>query len=210
MKKIKNWRELRKGGIYNRVYTGNNKVYGRVDGKQTFIVLKTEPSLKVQTLFDQFGDVYSAELRSATITFTYPDLAFREFNLYEPENKSEWFIKSLKLTSLAEALDAKFIGVDAIKRVGKNSKIFAESFGERREMLSVHCNFRIEGTLENPLLQNVLVIWKNWEELRADFAKYEVEVQISPSMERNSGIKEMWCNIDSSILKMILWKAILI
>jgi hypothetical protein len=56
MKKIKSWKELKKGGIYNRVYVGKNKIYAKINGKETFEVLEKEPILRIQILFGVSGN----------------------------------------------------------------------------------------------------------------------------------------------------------
>ncbi|MFZ4648383.1 MAG: hypothetical protein ACOYMB_01965 [Patescibacteria group bacterium] len=177
MKKIQSWRDLKIGIIYNRVYNGNNAAYAKVNGKETFIVTETDSVLKVQELFARFGSPFSDELRREISTFTHPEIAFKEFDLYEPESKNEWFIKSVKLNSLAEALDAKLINLDSIKGFGKNRKNFIAHFGENMKMLGVECSFSVEGAPDNPLLQTVYIVWKTWEEQRNDFAKYNVKTE---------------------------------
>ncbi len=178
MKKLQSWKDLKKGGVYNQVYVGDNEAYAKVNGKQTFIVIETTPALKTETLFDEFGSVYSDELRSPTATYPKdPELAFKDVELFEPKDKSEWFIKSVKITSLAAALKANLIKMEDIKDSRMRSSWFTPFFGPKRELLGVYHSFSIEGTLENPLLQSVFVIWKTWDALYADFAQYGVDVK---------------------------------
>lgn len=167
MKKVNSYKDFRKGKIYNRVYVGENQAYAKINGKETFIVLKIRPSLQVQILFDRFGSVNTDDLRSGIVTFDCPEKAFAEFEFFEPENRDEWFIKSAKLGSLAEAIKAGFIKREQIENLKMNAKelVFFHNIGVYRQ-------FSVNGVPENPYLQNVYVLWKTFEAARKDFADY--------------------------------------
>lgn len=177
MKKLINYTWLDKGKIYNRVYVGSNDAYARINGKETFLVLKTEPVLAVQVLYDQFGSPYSEDLRGGVVTFTSPKIAFKEFELFEPENESEWFKKSTRVNCLQEAIDRKLIpeSLVAHKRINSNGFVPTTSGAG---MIGVHWHISVEDKTDQPLLQTVYVVWKNWEELRADFQKFGTKVNL--------------------------------
>ncbi len=170
MKKLQSWEGLKSGEIYNRVYIGNNDAYGRINGKETFLVLQTEAPLQATVLFDQFGDPHTNDIRSNVITFTHPDFAFKEFELFKPESEEEWFKKSVKVTSLNDAL--KFnITMEDIKRTAewRHRSPFMPTFDAEWKMKGVQCSFRVEDRTANPLLQTVFIVWPNWETMKADF-----------------------------------------
>jgi hypothetical protein len=179
MKKITNYTKLKKGRVYNRVYVGDNKAYAKINGKETFLVLRTEPHLEVVVLFDQFGSPLADDLRGGVITFGAPEIAFKNFELFEPSNKSEWFKKSTKVKSLGAALKRKLITLKAIKVTAdwRGQCPFMPTFGRDNKLKGVQCSFRVEGKMKDPFLQTVFIVWKNWERLIADFKKYGIKVQ---------------------------------
>jgi len=123
-------------------------------------------------LFAESGNPFSDQFKYGPIIFSRPDYAFQEFEIFEPDDKSEWFIKSTKVTSLAQALEANLILLDEIKNQEMNSSRFVPCFGADMKMKGVYLHFSVEGTQQNPLLQSVFVVWGNWQEAEVDFAQY--------------------------------------
>ncbi|MES2087807.1 MAG: hypothetical protein V4467_02310 [Patescibacteria group bacterium] len=178
MKKLKDYSKLVKGRVYNMVYVGENKAFGRIDGKETFRVLETRPELKTVTLFDMFGDPHTPDLSAGPVTYGSPAVSFKDFELFEPTNETEWYKKSAKFTSLGAAFEQGLITQDDIEDMGKprNRCPFMPSFGHDNKMLGVECGFSVEDKTKYPLLQTVFVVWPNWETLYADFKKFGVVV----------------------------------
>lgn len=178
MKKLASWRDMRVGIVYNRVYIGENTAYGRINGKETFLVLETAP-LQTVELFSQFANAHTDDLRSSTTTFDNPDIAFKEFDVFEPENEGEWFKKSIKFSSLADPLNQGLITRANIELVAdwRGRCPFTVTWGDAQKMLGVECGFGVEDQTMHPLLQTVFIVWPNWVELRADFKKLGIEVR---------------------------------
>ncbi len=179
MRKLGSYKELVVGGIYNRVYTGNNAAYAKINGKETFLVLETKPKLLTVVLFDQFGDPLTDDIRSSKDTFDNPEIAFREFELFEPAGENEWLKKAVKLTSLQSGLDRDLITIGDIKHMAGRTghSPFIPSFDLKSKLTSVRCNFQVEDKTAYPLLQTVFVVWPNWEELIAEFQKLGIKVR---------------------------------
>lgn len=170
MIKLKNWKDLKREGIYNRIYIGPNEDYSRINGKETFMIVETEPKLQVAVLFDQFGDPHTENIESNVITFHSPEIAFREFELFEPANEGEWFKKSVKVTSLRDTLQFNVTMAD-IERVAKWQcrSPFMPTFDVEWKMKGVQCSFRVEDKTTNPFLQTVFIVWPSWKAMAADF-----------------------------------------
>lgn len=174
MKKIESTSHFRVGGIYNIVYVGSNTSYAHINGKRTIRVTAIEPKLKFVTLFDQFGDPLSKDLKSNEATCGAEP--FKEDQFFEPDDQSEWFKKSTKLGSLQEALDQELITKDDIQRIAKHrtmSPFVAHMTGPKLSLASVSCLFHtsIGRGPKQPLLQSVYIVWTNWEELKIDFER---------------------------------------
>lgn len=175
MQKLSGFGEMRLGGIYNLVYVGPNAAYARINGKRTILVTALEPELQYVELFDQFGNPLKEDIRSETTTVGSPELGFAETEISEPADQSEWFKHALKVSSLEEALAHGVTREDIAWYQGRNGRI-VPTIGER--LLGVQVNFGVEDRLPNrPLLQSVYVVWKDWEAVYADFARYGVDVR---------------------------------
>ena len=174
MRKVSSYRELEVGKIYNRVYVGPNKAYAKINGRQTFEVTATEPVFQYQILRDKFGDCASEEIRSGVITSSRPDLLFKEVELFEVDDKSEWFIKS-EITTLKAALDEGLITIEDIK--GKSSSKEHTSRAGCKSGPAFYTQFGVEGkSSDNPLLQTIYICWMSYEELEEGFAEFGVHI----------------------------------
>jgi len=165
MIKVNSYKDFLVGKVYNSVYVGENEAYARVNGKETFVVIAIKPSLQIKTLFDRNGNVCTDDLCGNTVTFICPGKALKECEFFETENESEWFKKSVKVKSLAEAIK---IGakLDEFENQSMEWKSFV-SFGN-----ALYYYFSIEGTSENPYLQTIFVFWETHEAASQDFAQY--------------------------------------
>jgi hypothetical protein len=178
VQKLSSFKEFQAGRIYNRVYTGSNDAYGRVNGKETFIVIQTEPILQTQTLFDQYGSVTTDDLRqNGPTTFQRPDIAFTEYDLFEPSDKSEWFIKSVRVGSLREALDANLLDRSAFENKQFRGDRYVSHSGRNFEHLGFSMHFSVEGGPNNPYLQTVYVLWKTYNLMKEDLARFGATLQ---------------------------------
>ncbi len=174
MRKLTGWRDLVAGGVYNMVYVGPAGKRG-IDEKQTFVVIKNDPKLVVQFVFDQFGSIYSDQLRSDERTLGLPDKVFEHFDLFEPTDESEWFRSAIKVTSLAEALEAGLVTTEYIS----NQEISSHCFQFAKD-LGVYWLISLDETFSgNPLLRRVFILWKSWDALDADFAQYKTTINHS-------------------------------
>ena len=173
MKKLTGPAQLRKGRIYNRVYVGNNQAYAKINGKETFLVLQTKPNLQVVELFDQFGSPYEKNIPSSVITYEMPEVAFKDFEIFEPTKESEWFKKSVVVKSLVTALKRKYVTLGGLKKLADWHGMcpFVASMGRNMKLVGVHCHFCVEGKTKDLLLQTVFVVWKDWSRMQADFKK---------------------------------------
>lgn len=175
MKKVDSWKDIVVGRVYNRVYVGPNEAYAKINGKETFRVVATSPQLEVQVLFSQFGSLFSEEFESNMITFGYPDIAFKEFELYEPADESEWFKKSVRCSSIGEALERGLLTAEDVSNKCFDTGRFIPCHSGV-EFLGVYGRFSVEGKTKFPVLQAVFVHWKDWKELRAELGKYGTTV----------------------------------
>lgn len=176
MKQIRDLKDLRVGGIYNVVYTGDNEAYARINGRSTIRITELSPKMKSVTLFDQFGDPTKDDIRSNEAT--YGTKPFGDSDIFEPDDESQWLKKSLKFGSLQEALDQGLITMETIKSMAawhnSNQSPFVAHWGPapKREVIARSCCFRVEDKVPtHPLLQSVFIVWKNWEEEQADFGR---------------------------------------
>jgi len=166
LKKLKSYKDLQVGKIYNRVYTGDNEAYARINGKKTFAVISISPEFKIQTLFDQFGSIFSNELRSKEITISDLEKAFAEYEFYEVENSNEYFVKSQFMT-LQEALEQDLITFTEIKEKTDSRNITSINFGK-----GWYIKFHVEGRSKtNIYLQTVFVKWTSREKMESDFSQ---------------------------------------
>lgn len=176
MRKLNSVAELQVDRVYNMVYTGNNDAYAKFNGKQTFIVTATEPQLKTVTLYDQFGSLHSDEIRGGEITYGDNLSVFKEYDIFEPESEAEWFKKSVKVTSLDEALERRLITAgDITKRVWRTSTFVTMS--ENGSFFGLYTSFMVEGKTDRQYLQVVNVFWKSWNEMRGDFNKHGATIK---------------------------------
>ena len=171
MKKLESYKDFKKGEIYNRIYVGDNTAYAGVEGKETFQVLEIEPVLKVEILFGRSGSIFTNDLRGPIIEFINPQYAFREFELFEPIDKNEWFIKSVKVASIADALNAGYI----THKETDNREILARFFITCLDT-GVYLKFYSKGIPTNPYLQTVMVLWKTWDNARTELAQYRSKI----------------------------------
>lgn len=171
--------DLKVGGIYNRVYTGPNEAYAKINGKETFLVLKKNPELKACILFDQFGNVLTDDLRSNEITFPCPERAFKEFDIFRPEGEAEWFKKSIKFSSIKEAVEIGFITNDDVKELAKSSLSFQVFIPIllRNNTTKVYCSFSVEGKTGSQFLQRVYILWNSWEDLKKEFKEMNLKIK---------------------------------
>jgi hypothetical protein len=172
MKRIKDTSSLSLGGVYNVMYVGDNAEYAKIEGKRTIRVTEIEPKLKFVTLFAKIGNPLRKDIQGPETTCgTEP---FTEYEIFEPKNESEWFKKSIKFTSLQEALQQELVTEAEIQSCANwysTCPFVAHMTGPERSLEGVVCEFDIpdgRGT-KHPLLQSVYIVWKNWEEMKADF-----------------------------------------
>ena len=175
MRRISSYMEFEVGKVYNRVYVGENEAYAKVNGKITFIVTEVDPILTVDELFGQFGNPLTDDIRRSGIFFKCPKIALADFELSEPTNKSEWFIKSEKKGSVDEIIRAG-IPRDLLCNTRIASGRFVPCFGRGSEMRGVYRHFSLEGRVDNPYLQSVFGVWRNWEELHRDFRNHGTKI----------------------------------
>jgi hypothetical protein len=175
------WKNLKVGDVFNRIYVGDNKAYAKINGKGTLRVIETRPEFQAVELFAQFGSPTTEELQSRTITFSNPDLAFKDSELFVPSNESEWFKKSVKVHSLKKALRLG-VTLSDIRKYASWSGYCpfvahmngAPDYGLR----CVSCQFDVEGRDKTqPLLQTVFVVWRTWNSLIADFKRLKIKVR---------------------------------
>lgn len=163
---------MERGGIYNLVYVGENHAYGRINGKRTIRVLEITPKLQYVNLFDQFGKALSDDLAYGPITVENQDIAFKDDEIYEPADESEWLKHALKVGSLTEALKHGVTEADIAEYRGLVPII------GRTDVLGVRASFQVEDRLaDRPLLQCVFIVWKNWEATYADFDAHGVNIR---------------------------------
>lgn len=183
MKKLQ-VRDMKVGGIYNVVYVGQNHEYGRINGKYTIRVVETIPKFKFYQIFYQFGWIDSDELRSPMHTAEDVERCFRDEEIYEPENESQWFKHSLKFKGLAEALKRGVLTLDAIRDCPVNSRVnssgspFVSVASPDCKSSWLYASFNVEDKTAEPLLQRVYIRWDTWEKMRADFRQYGVHMKI--------------------------------
>lgn len=164
---------MKVGVVYNMVYVGPNKAYAKVNGKQTIRVLEITPDeIKVMELFGQFGNPLSKEITSGETIYPISGTGFDKVELYECSNESEWFIKSVKLTSLAKAIEAKLIHPKTLRNQAFRSNRFTASFNRQHQLAGVYASFFVRPTKKYPLLQNLYIVWKNWEVCERDLRKH--------------------------------------
>jgi len=164
LKKLSSHKQFAVGKVYNRVYVGDNDAYAKINGKETFIVIATSPELQTQTLFDQFGSAFSDELRGGVVTFGSPEVAFADFEIYEVEDKSEWFIKSRYMTC-KEALESGLLFPSEIR-----SKPSSHWSGSKTFQV---CTYNVEDRCsDNPFLQCIVVKWESYAAMKSDFELY--------------------------------------
>ncbi|TSC52333.1 MAG: hypothetical protein LiPW41_544 [Parcubacteria group bacterium LiPW_41] len=171
--------DLKVGGIYNRVYNGPNEAYAKINGKETFLVLHKKPELKACILFDQFGNVLAEDLRSNEITFPCPELAFEEFDIFRPEGEAEWFKKSIKFSSIKEAVEIGFINggdVEQLAKVSLSHQVFIPIL-LRNNTTKVYCGFSVEGKTSSQFLQRIYILWDSWEDLKKEFKEMNLKIK---------------------------------
>ncbi len=179
MKKLCSPTELRTGHVYNCVYVGDNDAYARINGKETFLVINIKP-LETVELFDQFGDPYTDDIRSTLTTHGSITGAFKECEIFQPSNESEWFRKSVRVNSLADALKQGGITIADIKRKAdwRGQSPFVTTIDCNQKLKGIHCSFCVEDKTDRPLLQTVFVVWQTWVELADDFKKQGIKVRL--------------------------------
>lgn len=172
MKKLDSYKDFRVGGIYNKVYVGTNAAFAKLNREETFEVIRTEPHLQIEVLFDPFGSVFTEDLRSGLITFGPPKEAFAQYELFEPADKSEWFIKSVKAASLTEAIEAELIPREQIENREMRTSDFLPCWTVVGKFFGVHHSFSIKGIPSNPYLQRVSILWKTLDDVKAELGQY--------------------------------------
>ena len=170
---------MKKGGIYNLVYTGTNEAYGRINGKRTILVMDIEPELQYVQLHDSFGCPNTDDLRSGVCTVRDPSLAFKEDQIFEPTDEREWFKHSMKVGSLAEAIERGVLTRKEITQhpVHSSHSPFTSFSGAKGQFLGLCTSFDVEDKTNQPYLQYVYVWWNTWEAMYADFKKYGVNAR---------------------------------
>jgi hypothetical protein len=176
MKRIESPAQFRVGGIYNVVYVGPNTAYARINGKETVRITAIEPQLKSVTLFHRFGNPLNQHIEACECT--YGTQSFTECEIFEPSDESEWLKKSVAFATLQEPLEQGLVTMDDIKRIADRhdkSRFIPYMTGPGHGLAGVTCLFNTEDTVpDQPLLQSVFIVWKNWEDLRKDFARLEI------------------------------------
>lgn len=176
MKKLDSWREMVVGAIYNSVYVGDNKAYAKVNGKQTIVILGKDP-LRFQELFDQHGDPFTIDMRDSVITSELPDKLFEHCEIYEPANETEWFKKAVRFDSITTAVQLGLVTMEWLKHLQLRSNYFVPHFGAQGKMQGVVGEFCVEDKTQVPFLQTVVIVWKNWSDLFADFERIGIDVE---------------------------------
>jgi hypothetical protein len=168
--------QMEVGKVYNLVYVGDNEAYAKINGKRTILVTATTPELRYVQLYDQFGFPRFDDVRGNPTHVSNLELAFKEDEISEPADESEWFKHSIKVSSLGEALEQELITLDDIKNlpVRSNRNPFVGCAGEKGAYIGTYTSFHVEGRTKHPYLQNVYVWWNSWDEMVEDFEKYGV------------------------------------
>lgn len=171
---IMNIKDLKPGKIYNKVYTGDNKAYGRINGKSTIeIVYNQDGIVKYQELYSTTGSAFKKDLRSGVITCSSPDIAFKNYEIKEVSDESEYFIHN-QLFSLDEAISQGLIELSALEYLFRDqSKNFVRVGSvtglDGKPMIQVGCEGKSK---DNPFLQTVTIVWGSWGEMRANVKKH--------------------------------------
>jgi hypothetical protein len=171
--------EWKKDGIYNLVYVGANQAYAEINGRRTVLVVATKPQLQYVQLYDRFGSPTEDDVRSGVCTVGDPSLVFKGDEISEPANENEWFKHSMRVTSLADAIERGGITrKDILSYSGRSSRCpFVAVSGVDGKFLGLYTDFRVEGKTSQPDLQAVYVWWNTWEEMYADFKTYGVDAR---------------------------------
>ncbi|MES2985873.1 MAG: hypothetical protein V4686_01965 [Patescibacteria group bacterium] len=175
MKKIENYTQFKVGGIYNRVYIGPNEAYAKINGKETFIVTSLTP-LEAQVLYAQNGSLHTSEIRGGKTTFTDPDYAFKNFDLFEPEGEDEWFKKSARCTSISEAIKKNLLTPEQVKQTSIREGNIVSHWGHQGFEFHSY-GFNVEPTTEFPYLQRVYICWKDRDTAKIDAVANGTTVQ---------------------------------
>lgn len=168
--------EMQLNKVYNLVYVGDNEAYAKINGKRTIRVTATEPNLQYVELYDNFGSPTFDDLPGSTTYVGNPSEAFKEDEITEPADETEWFKKSVKFSSLVEAVEAGVLTPDDIKslRVRSSSSPFVSVSNRAGKFIGLYTGFNVEGKTTQPYLQQVYIWWNTWEDMYADFEAYGV------------------------------------
>lgn len=179
MRKLLNAGAMKKDGIYNLVYVGNNDAYGKINGKRTILVTATTPKLEYVELHSQFVDSITDDLRSATTTVGDPLIAFKEDEIFEPENESQWYKHSAKITKLSDGIDQGILTREDIlgHPVRSSHSPFVAVSGANGKFQGLYTRFGVEGQTNLPYLQAVYAWWDTWENMYADFKQFGVDAK---------------------------------
>ena len=167
--------QMQKGKVYNLVYVGENEAYAKINGKRTIRVVNVSPIQYVE-LFDQFGDPLRDNIPSAVTTIRAPDHVFKNDQISEPADESEWFKHSMKVLSLDEAME-NGVSLAQIRACGSGSLRDVPVFDRDMVLLGRYVQFNVEGQTNRPMLQTIFVCWSNYEIMRADFQRHGVTIR---------------------------------
>lgn len=169
--------ELKAGCVYNKIYRGDNPYYTKHYGVETFRVLEDTPQLKTVTIFSSLNPwPLSEELCGNDTRFINPDFAFKEYDLYEPKDETEWFKRSIKVSSLSEAVERGLIASGNITgRHWYRSSLTSMSDQDSRHA-GYYTTMSVEGSAENPHLKTVVIHWTRFADLLADFKKFGITI----------------------------------
>jgi hypothetical protein len=190
--------ELQSGKIYNLTYVGDNQDFAAINGKRTILVMATRPKLEYVQLHDQFASPMLDDVRGNTVTVSNPTLTFKDYEITEPADESEWFKHSVKVLSLDAALEQKLIAPDDIKShlVQNGRSAFVGCAEQGGKFLGLYTAFNVEGRAEHPLLQKVCVWWNSWDEMEKDFEKHDVNIRGKKKIFLT--LKRVWEVLDGS------------
>ena len=176
MRKLQGWKEMVKDGIYNTVYVGDNETYAKINGRQTIVVLGLKP-FRFQELFYQFGNPFTDDLRGEVVTSELPEECFKDREIFVPEKDTQWFKKSMRVKSIAAAIQQKLLTKTYLKGLRLNNGYFCPHFDAKSKLKGVVGDFSVEGKTAQPLLQAVFIVWKTWEDLFRDFKAIGITVK---------------------------------
>jgi hypothetical protein len=177
MRRLVSSDEIEEGKIYNFVYVGATVLYAKNNGKRTVLVVATAPELQYVQLYDPFGYPSTEDLRRGVITVGCPEAVFKETEIYEPDDETQWFKHSMKVASLTEAIERGILTrEDVAVYHNKRVRVVAVSNAQGQHIGRYTC-FGVEDKTTQPYLQYVYVWWNTWDQMNTDFKRYGVDIR---------------------------------